>query len=248
MKEMPKTDKITEYLNGGIKLSVCDETGSTNEDAKAFLRGNDAEKRVFVANKQNAGKGRSGKTFFSPENGIYMTAVLPNVNLFEPGKTTTFAAVCVCRAIEVLTDKKPSIKWVNDIYLNGRKICGILCEAVPEKNAAIVGIGLNFRGNVRFLPDELKDKAGYLFGEGEDGDRERLIAQIANGLYTSAFDINEYKKRMFLLGKVVVYEKNGKKHEATAIDVDDGGRLVVEENGKITRLDSGEVSVKWKVL
>lgn len=248
MKETPKKNKITEYLNGGIKLSVCDETGSTNEDAKAFLRENDAEKYVFVANKQNEGKGRSGKTFFSPENGIYMTAVLPNVNLFEPGKTTTFAAVCVCRAIEALTDKKPSIKWVNDIYLNGRKICGILCEAVPEKNAAIVGIGLNFRGNIRSLPNELKDKAGYLFGEGENGDRERLIAQIANGLYTSAFDINEYKKRMFLLGNVVVYEKNAKKHEATAIDVDDGGRLVVEENGNITTLDSGEVSVKGKTL
>ena len=83
--------RLSELLGDEVKIFVCDETGSTNEDAKAFLKEHDAEKTLFVADKQIKGKGRSGKSFFSPENGIYMTAVLPNVDIFNPGKITTLA-------------------------------------------------------------------------------------------------------------------------------------------------------------
>lgn len=239
--------RLSELLGDEVKIFVCDETGSTNEDAKAFLKEHGAEKTLFVADKQIKGKGRSGKSFFSPENGIYMTAVLPNVDIFNPGKITTSAAVAVCKAIESLTNKKPAIKWVNDVYLNGKKICGILCEAVPAKNAAVVGIGINFRGSVSSLPDELKEKAGYLFSENETAERECLIAEITKNLYLSENWISEYKSRMFLLGKTVTFVKNGVTHEATAVDVDENGRLTVKENEKIKTLDSGEVSVKGKL-
>ena len=171
-----------------------------------------------------------------------MTAVLPNVDIFNPGKITTSAAVAVCKAIESLTNKKPAIKWVNDVYLNGKKICGILCEAVPAKNAAVVGIGINFRGSY-----ELKEKAGYLFSENETAERECLIAEITKNLYSNGNGISEYKSRMFLLGKTVTFVKNGVTHEATAVDVDENGRLTVKENEKIKTLDSGEVSVKGKL-
>lgn len=239
--------KLRALLESTVGLAVCDETGSTNEDAKVFLKENDASRFLFVADRQTKGKGRSGKSFFSPENGIYMTAILPNVNIFAPGKITTAAAVAVCRAIETQTKKTPKIKWVNDIMIDGKKICGILCEAVPQKRAAVVGIGINFRGSRSSLPDELKDKAGYLLNEGEVGEREALIAEITKNLYSDSNSTEEYKKRMFLLGRTVVFTKNGEEHEATALDVDDEGRLVVSEHGETKMLDSGEVSVKGKI-
>ena len=128
-----------------------------------------------------------------------------------------------------------------------QKICGILCEAVPAKNAAVVGIGINFRGSVASLPYELKEKAGYLFSENETAERECLIAEITKNLYSNGNGISEYKSRMFLLGKTVTFVKNGVTHEATAVDVDENGRLTVKENEKIKTLDSGEVSVKGKL-
>ena len=117
----------------------------------------------------------------------------------------------------------------------------------PGKNAAVVGIGINFRGSVSSLPDELKEKAGYLFSENETAERECLIAEITKNLYLSENWISEYKSRMFLLGKTVTFVKNGVTHEATAVDVDESGRLTVKENEKIKTLDSGEVSVKGKL-
>jgi len=187
---------------------------STNETAKQpqFL---DAEHgTVIIAESQSAGKGRHGKSFYSPaEHGIYMSVIL---RLDSPGFSdssdfseliTMFAAVCVCQAIEALTDKKPQIKWVNDIFISGKKICGILTERRSDSlDRIIVGIGINFYfppALPDYLPKEIQQTAGALFtGESDitpNITKNQLIDEIVRRIIThpgSAGIVKEYKQRL----------------------------------------------------
>ena len=146
-----------------LKVFRYESIDSTNNEAKRLLK---AEKGDFlvIADEQTAGRGRQGKSFYSPKDtGIYMSLVKRRGEaLADAVSATTAAAVAVCRAIEALSDKKPAIKWVNDIYLGSNKIGGILCESVNSGNnrdsaAVIIGIGLNL--STPSFPDDIPNAA-----------------------------------------------------------------------------------------
>jgi len=189
------------------KFHYFDVVESTNELAKQPQFQNAEHGTVIIADSQTAGKGRQGKSFFSPPNqGIYMSVIL-NSGGINTELVTVYAGVCVCLAIEALTDKKPQIKWVNDIFVNRKKICGILAENRSDSpNRVIVGIGLNFyneQGEKIF--DELQE-AGCLFGSVQNRQelpnitKSQLINEIADRLtapYSSPKEIiAEYVQRL----------------------------------------------------
>lgn len=252
-------ETIKNNLNIEANVICVDETESTNTDLKKLAVNGAREWTILCANKQTNGRGRTGNSFFSPENGIYMSILLmpdfcPENSLY----ITTIAACSVCRAIEKLTHKEVGIKWVNDIYNENGKICGILTESSIDYennkiNYSVLGIGLNVFPPKDGFPEELRLKASTLFCKEEfDANiRIHLIAEIVNQFHTlySNFDktkhTEEYKKRSILLNKEICYVLDGKEHYGTVIDIDDECHLVIcKNNGEILRLSSGEVKIK----
>lgn len=241
-------------------IRVYKTIDSTNQEAKKFLMDDDIPHgTVLLSEEQTAGRGRFQRKFFSPSNnGIYMSVILrPNIELSKAIHITTSAAVSVCRAIENLTNKRPKIKWVNDIFLDEKKICGILTEASGNFESGrvenvVVGIGINFKTKEADFPDDIKDVAGSIF-EGEEPNitRNQLVAEILNELLYMCDNLEdksimqEYKVLSFVLGKKVSFLKNNRLNKAKAVDISDEGALVVQyENGDLDYLNSGEISIK----
>lgn len=242
-------EKIRKNLRTPITVHLYDSVDSTNDEAK---RRADADKGIhlYAAARQTAGRGRRGHRFYSPKDtGLYMTLSLPLSDSQEGvQKITCAAAVAVCEAVMSLSELQPQIKWVNDIFVGGKKAAGILTELVTDsKNqpvAVIVGVGLNL--NTTDFPEEFAEKAGNL----GDLDVSALCGRIAEnliGLYRHLNDnsvIEKYKRFNLCIGRTVTYEKDGAVHIAEAVDIADDGGLVVEENGTRSVLSSGEISVK----
>lgn len=241
-----------------IPISVFKSLPSTNTKAKEEAILNAVHGTVIFSDEQTNGRGRYGREFFSPaDSGIYMSIILkPHLNISSSVLITTAAAVGVLKAMDKFTDEEAQIKWVNDIFINGKKVCGILTEAVTDFESGnvesiIVGIGLNVKTKMEDFPDELKNKAGSIFIDGTDTSiRSHLAAEIINNILTISNNLEnkeflkEYKSRSLILGKQITYTKNNKVEEALAQDIDDSGRLVIVKDGKIEVLSSGEVSVK----
>ena len=151
-----------------IRIIEYDEIDSTQEEAKRLVRGGGSlYGTVITAKRQTAGKGRRGKSFFSRgEDCIYASFILPPSILTDPGDPsvdfiTKTAGAVVCAAIEKSTLYKPYIKGVNDVFIDGRKVCGILAEGIPE--AVILGIGVNINLEEEDFPEELREIAGSLY-------------------------------------------------------------------------------------
>lgn len=224
---------------------------STNNEAKRLANDGSGKPMLLVAEEQTNGRGRQGKSFYSPPlTGIYMTLVThPMSRLANAVTATTAASVAVCRAVEELTQLKPKIKWVNDVYLDGKKICGILTEAITDfetqtVSSVIIGIGMNIK-TIDF-PSEVENAASL----NVNISRVKLIACIANHLNRilccdySEF-ITYYRSHSMIIGEQIHFIKNTKVTPATAMDIDDTGGLVVRlENGEITTLRSGEISIR----
>lgn len=189
-----------------------------------------------------------------------MSLVLrPVADLDNATLITTAAAVAVCQAIETLTGKKPQIKWVNDIFLDGRKVCGILTEGIMDMESRtigtiILGIGLNFREPETDFPDEIQSIAGTLFDKKNAAvTRNQMVAEILNRFYLLYPDLvkrsylDEYRKRCFVLGEQVTFPQGNETIEAKAIAIDnDGGLVVALPNGETKILTFGEISIKIK--
>lgn len=220
---------------------------STNAEAKKMIL-DGAREGVLLADRQTAGRGRLGRSFFS-ENGIFMSVILaPEKIPFDKGFLTSAVAAAVCRAI---AEKgfDAGIKWVNDIYLDGKKICGILAEAVSmgmETLAYVVGIGINV-GESDF-PDEIKDIAAAL--PLNEKEKEALffsvVEHIENVLAENRRTILSYlKEKSIVLGKEIRFF-GATDGEGIATDLDENGGLVVQtrENKKMI-LTGGEISVRF---
>ena len=163
---------------------------------------------------------------------------------------TVAAAVAVVRVVERHSDAKPSIKWVNDVYIGDKKVCGILTEAVSDfesgmLEAAVVGVGLNVRKTD--LPKALAGVAGYVPGLAVS--RNQLIAEIAleiAGLAENLRDpalMEEYRAHSLVLGRKVRWQQDGEWYTGRAAAIDDRGGLLIETGGDTVRLAAGEVSV-----
>ena len=253
-------DAVAGDLRYPCELKLFDSVDSTNNVAKTLTPGKTPI--MVIANKQTAGRGRLGRSFASPSGtGLYMSVCFqPNFDLDKSLYVTMAAAVAVCRAAEKVASVRPRIKWVNDVFHNGKKICGILTEAqsnfeTGKIDTLVIGIGVNcFPGS---FSEELKDGAGPLSGRRNAFSRGQLAAEIYNELMSileelqSKTFLREYRSRCFILGKNILVHPNlnSTSVRARAIDVDDNGGLVVEymegrKARQIETLTTGEISIR----
>lgn len=245
--------KIKSAMAHDIAVIHYTEIDSTNTQAKRLINNGEANDTLLVtAERQTAGRGRQGKTFYSPaETGIYMSLIVhPNTMLQNAVTATTAASVAVCKAIERLTDIKPQIKWVNDVYVNDKKICGILTEAVSDfelgiVTSVVVGIGINIKTND--FPEDV-ERAGSL---NTDIGRAELIGAVADELLEIiggdyADFIEYYRSHSMIIGKQINYIEHGIITPAKALFIDETGGLVVQtKDGTEKTLKSGEISIRW---
>ena len=207
---------------------------------------------VVCARRQYQGRGRLGRSFCSPEGGIYTSFLLPMPEYrSEPGFClTAMASVAVKRTIFQVCRKKCGIKWVNDVIYNDRKVCGILAQAVGDK--VVMGIGVNYTTPMSEFPEELQEIAVSLYEDAKGvPPMEDFVRMLANNLYELCYNpdenwLDEYKGSSTILGnKVQITQAGEVTGTGTAVSIDDLCRLhVVDENGEETVLSTGEVSVR----
>jgi len=247
MPEILCAEKIEAHLRENMQVYVAEEVDSTNVWARRLLSEGKTEAALLTAEYQTAGRGRQGKSFYSPRGtGLYMTLLLPwNQPVTSPVHITVDASVAVCRALETLTEQPFQIKWVNDIYRNGRKVCGILAEAVADWEKGVIrhlilGVGVNVRKTD--VPEELTDIVRWLVCP---VDRNILAAEIANQIAMPRDTMAYYREHSLVLGKNIRCLENGRWKGARAVDIDEEGALVIrEESGEMRTLRSGEISVR----
>ncbi|GMO44762.1 MAG: biotin--[acetyl-CoA-carboxylase] ligase [Treponemataceae bacterium] len=264
----PRVAGCPSTLRDGIKVVVLPKIDSTNLYARALIAGAECPTTptAVIADCQTAGRGRMGRRFDSPSGcGLYLSLVYrPCVAASAnsgagAAKWTAGAAVAVCRAVSKLFAVECGIKWVNDIFLNGKKICGILAEGVSgiETGALetiIVGIGVNVRLPPAGFAPEIRDIAGAITSLAPPAcpSRSQLAAELIFQLLNvyeneNFFDIlTEYKRRSIILGqKIFVFPlAEGPSYAAEALDIDQDANLIVRAaDGEVMRLNSGEVKI-----
>lgn len=231
---------------------------STNALCKQKALENAPEGYTAIAKSQTHGRGRLGRTFFSPDgSGLYMSFLLRPA--FSPAlfpRLTPLAAVAVCRALKKEARVSPGIKWVNDVYLNGKKLCGILTQGGQDPQGrpwVVVGIGVNLVLPQEGFPHELSSLACALYPSHPDPDGlratlARYIQEEFASLYRDPMAesaVEEYRRLCFLFGRSVTVLQGEQHYLATALDVDDSFRLKVKkEDGSLCSLEAGEVSLK----
>lgn len=257
------TQSISKYLAeyaGDFRIEVYKTVGSTNSELKELAKQGAPEGTVVIANEQTQGKGRMNRSFHSPaDTGIYMSLLLrPKFLTAEAFFITTSAAVAVAQAIEAVSGREAKIKWVNDVYCDGKKTCGILTEASFDVESggleyAILGIGINVKTPKDGFLDEIRDIATAVFEDDRDGVdvKSRLVAEVLRhfwnyyiGLENRTF-LSEYRKRSLLINKEVLVLGVNSSKKALAVGIDDRCHLKVRlEDGTTELLSSGEVSIK----
>lgn len=232
---------------------------STNLQAKKRALDGAKEGLVVLAEEQTAGRGRKGRSFLSPPGtGIYVSV------LFRPTPEqstdmvliTTATAVAICRGIRNVLQEEPTIKWVNDVYLRGKKVCGILTEAISDFESGridtvVVGIGINYREPKEGFSEEIRDIAGAICTEQQQVPRNELVAAILNELFdlyeglSQRTFLEDYRRWSCVIGKEVKYTSGTEWVYGRAVAIDDEGGLVVErEDGSNEVLRTGEITLR----
>ncbi|MBQ8894437.1 MAG: biotin--[Clostridia bacterium] len=226
---------------------------STNRAVKDLAEQGAPEGLVFFAEEQTAGRGRMGRSFFSPPgSGLYFSVLLRPKDT-DPLKITVAAGVAVARAVQETLGLELQIKWVNDLYFKNKKVCGILAEGLVSEEGleyCVLGVGVNvFAPRAGF--GELDVIAGALLEEPRDGLRAKLAAAILNhfsALYENLEDpaiLQEYRGRSYLQGKTVTALRGNERFRAMVVGIDDTAALLLKrENGQVVALSSGEVQLE----
>lgn len=243
------------YLD--FKLNIFDEVTSTNDVLREMAISGAPDKTVVLASSQTKGRGRLGRSFFSPNgSGIYMSLLLrPQIDIADIPLITPLTAVVVCEAIEQIFSVSPQIKWVNDLLLNGKKICGILTEGVFTSDGKIdyiiVGIGINLNPPKDGFPSDIENIAGAVTCDYNEDKKEKLIEKILQifneriAKFSTKDFVSIYRKKSAVIGKDVTVILGESKTSAKVLDISDNCELVVRyENGKTEELSSGEISVR----
>ncbi|HOS31063.1 MAG TPA: biotin--[acetyl-CoA-carboxylase] ligase [Treponemataceae bacterium] len=248
------------------KIHIFDEIDSTNTEAKKRAQEEFHHGTVILAEKQTAGRGRLGRSFFSPsQSGLYMS-VIYHVEHLDPMLITALSAVAVTRAIHDVYRIETSIKWVNDVFLDGKKVCGILTEGIINQQVkrietAVIGIGINVYSSIETFPQDLHIIAGSLSHTTQvthpdsfyKESRNLLCAAVLNNLFTilssntQTLDacIEEYRDRSFLIGKEVTVIKGYETFKARVINITKQAHLLIEKEDKTQEeLYTGEVSIR----
>ena len=243
------------------KIKVYNIIDSTNDCAREYarLRTNKGEDGIFIANEQTKGKGRMGKSFYSPsKTGLYMSILLHKPLMVEDSLIiTSAAAVATVNAIESVCGIKTQIKWVNDIYIENKKVCGILSEGSVNMETGqleyiIIGIGINIF--TEDFPDEIKNIAASVLSNDNPTKilRNNLAAEIINNLILFCEDgikaekfMPRYKSLSLVLGKNINVISAGKTEPAFVLDIDDKAQLIILDKDKQRKIiNSGEVSIR----
>jgi len=253
---------IRKYIrNAGIfSVEVRKSVTSTNTVLRESAANGAPEGTVLAAEEQTAGKGRQGRQFHSPaRHGVYFSLLLrPVTNANNAALITSAAAVAAARAIEDVTGVRAGIKWVNDLFANGKKVCGILTEATfgmesGQVESAVLGIGINVTKPAEGFPGTLESTAGTLTDRatGKDNERCRLIASTLDNFWEFYTDLparkflDEYRSRSIILGRDIYVLTGDEKKPARALAIDETCGLIVRfENGETAVLSSGEVSIR----
>ncbi len=264
-------DELNEALKGAevnrmleeLEVKVYDEVTSTNDVARLYAMENPSKRALIIATSQSKGRGRRGRSFYSPKGtGLYLSLLIyPDLTATKATRLTSMMAVALARAIEDCTGISTSIKWVNDIYYDGKKVAGILTEAISSMEDemlayVIIGVGINLYMPSGGFPDDIKNIAGALYKDGGNGDAiNRLSASL---IYRFNQVINEprsnyleeYRNRSMLIGnyvKVMQYTDEDVKTSneyAYVTGIDDECHLCVRyDDGRELILSTGEVSV-----
>ena len=225
-----------------MKIVRFEEISSTNDYVKEQKQ--QGENLIVIAKRQTGGKGTKGRSFSSNEGGVYLTKLVFYENFPAEKVFLVMArtAVAVCKTLESF-GLNPVIKWANDVFVNGRKICGILIEnSFSGKNisSSIIGVGLNVNNP---LPEELTNIAismREVFGVEQDFAlvEQRLIENL-----NEPYEMEEYRSRVGYLNKEVTLIEGGKSSKAIPLSVGDDGALTVAVDGEIRKVFAGEVSL-----
>lgn len=248
----------------GRPLIFLEEVNSTNDYVKALAAEGGANGTAVLARRQTAGKGRLGRRFESPaEKGVYFTLLLrPDIQIGTLNRITLLTAVAVADAIEELTGVRPGIKWINDLYLSGKKLCGILTECSVEGETGrvsyvAVGVGINLHQTAEDFPPELREKAGsveMLTGKhiAAADYAVTVFRRFEELFFDEKFPENQerilrrYREDLFFLGQEVEVHGSSDCYRATALDIDEEGRLLVRDGeGALHALNSGEISIRF---
>ena len=251
---------IEKYLRRrDLVMEVAESLPSTNTALKQLAEQGAPEGTVLAARHQTAGKGRRGRDFYSPaETGIYFSILLrPQLPAEDALLITTCAAVAVAQTLEAETQRPCGIKWVNDVFCGGKKVCGILTEAsidleTTALNYAILGIGINVFPPKDGFPAELEQIAGSVISaEGAEDHKSRILAGVLDRFFaeyprlTEKHFLEEYRRRSIVTGKTVDVIRGEAQRRAQALSIDDDLRLVVRyEDGTEEAVSTGEVSIR----
>lgn len=227
-----------------ITLITLRTVDSTNTYAKQNIKALTLP-TLIIADKQTSGKGRYGKSFYSPDKtGLYMTLLFEasyNCELITPA-----AAVAVCNTLEGYKIK-PQIKWVNDIYIDSLKVCGILAECFFSNGKKYIALGIGINLTTSEFPTDIPNPGSINI----DCNKIELASKISEHFFllTDAKTIlSEYKKRLFVIGKDVTYTKNSTEYSATVKGINSLCNLIVcRSDGIEETLSSGEISVKMRL-
>ena len=246
-----------EYRN--LNLTVLPTAPSTNALVREKANQGCPEGCVIVACEQTAGRGRYGRQFFSPgDTGVYLSLLL-RPTAYSPQQATCLtaaAAAAMCQAIEAVTGQQPGIKWVNDIFLRGKKVCGILTEAAVGLETGsldymVLGAGVNLYPPAEGFPEEIQSIAGSVLERSCPEAKNRLVGEFLNRFwyfYThperKAY-LEDYRSRSLAIGQNVTVLSAGRAVSAYAYGIDDDFRLLVRyENGDTEALSYGEIRIQ----
>lgn len=246
---------ILSYLKTkNINLSVYESVDSTNSLLKQMALEGKSEGEVIIALSQTAGRGRYDRKFHSNKGGIYMSILLRPTTIPDNAILTAAIAVAVSDAIEDVSGKATQIKWVNDILIDNKKVCGILCEGgfLGDGGFIVVGIGINAYPPQNGFDNEIKDIASSVFNENSPTACEKLTAAVIDNLFYQYKNLekreflNEYRKKNIVLNQNVNILKQGEIIDSgKALEIDNSCHLIVKlSNGETITLSSGEVSIK----
>lgn len=251
---------IKRFIREGVisELHVFRITDSTNLQLKKLAASGAPEGTLVVSGEQTAGRGRLGRSFYSPsDSGIYMSLLLrPSLHTSDAIRITTAAAAAVAETLEELTGRKTSVKWVNDIYIENRKVCGILTEASFNVefggfDYAVLGIGINVYEPAGGFPEEISGIAGAVLRDRAADMRNRIIAGVTERFtdyyrnIDSSSYFESYRSRIMWIGKKINIISPAGNTAAVLKDIDSECRLIVEyPDGTQGVVSSGEISIR----
>ena len=256
--EMFSKYSIEKYLLTDAEILVLDQIDSTNNLAKQLAQQGAREKTVVIAKSQTNGKGRMGRSFVSEsENGLYLTIILrPRLPMEQCVNITVLGAVALNEAILEVCNKESQIKWVNDIYINEKKVSGILTEASFDFESgsmqyAVIGMGINVYEPNGGFSEEIRDIAGAIFEKPTQGEiKSKLCAKIIDRFFyhyeriEKKEYIEKYREKSFIIGKLVDVYVGEQIIKGKAIDIDENANLIVETKDGIRKFNSGEARVR----